>query len=108
MSTSQEPIQVVTETGTGISMASSSTSFNHGQARLKEQPPQHTAHTNRLSTTMSRGSIGGGTASTKRTMWLGRGMVNDIRRRAPYYWSDWTDAWDYRIIPSTIYMFFAK
>lgn len=31
MSTSQEPIQVVTETGTGISMASSSTSFNHGQ-----------------------------------------------------------------------------
>lgn len=71
------------------------------QARLKEQPPQHTAHTNRLSTTMSRGSIGGGTASTKKTMWLGRGMVNDIRRRAPYYWSDWTDAWDYRIIPST-------
>ncbi|KAI5847767.1 HCO3 transporter family protein [Morchella snyderi] len=78
------------------------------QARLNEQPPQHTAHTNRLSTTMSRGSIGDGGASTKKTMWLGRGMVNDIRRRAPYYWSDWTDAWDYRIIPSTIYMFFAN
>lgn len=37
-----------------------------------------------------------------------RGMVNDLRRRAPYYWSDWLDAWDYRVIPSTVYMYFAK
>lgn len=37
-----------------------------------------------------------------------RGMVNDVRRRAPYYWSDWRDAWDYRVVPSTIYMYFAK
>jgi hypothetical protein len=35
-------------------------------------------------------------------------MVNDIRRRAPYYWSDWTDAWDYRVVPATVYMYFAK
>lgn len=52
-------------------------------------------------------------------------MVNDIRRRAPFYLSDWTDAWDYRVVPSTgkgnicriglvlifwciVYMFFAK
>ncbi|PUU74025.1 HCO3 transporter family-domain-containing protein [Tuber borchii] len=28
-------------------------------------------------------------------------MVNDVRRRLPYYKSDWTDAWDYRIVPST-------
>lgn len=57
--------------------------------------------------------------------WLFRGMVNDIRRRAPFYISDWTDAWDYRVVPSTgkgntcqiglelifwctVYMFFAK
>ncbi|KAI0897804.1 HCO3 transporter family-domain-containing protein [Annulohypoxylon nitens] len=37
-----------------------------------------------------------------------RGMVNDLRRRAPYYWSDWLDAWDYRVIPSTVYMYFAN
>jgi len=34
--------------------------------------------------------------------------VNDVRRRAPYYFSDYTDAWDYRIIPSTVYMYFAN
>jgi len=35
-------------------------------------------------------------------------MINDVRRRAPYYWSDWRDAWDYRVIPATVYMYFAK
>ncbi|KAI5921374.1 HCO3 transporter family-domain-containing protein [Camillea tinctor] len=39
---------------------------------------------------------------------LFRGMVNDVRRRAPYYWSDWRDAWDYRVVPSTVYMYFAN
>lgn len=39
---------------------------------------------------------------------LGRGMVNDVRRRAPWYWSDWVDAWDYRVVPATVYMYFAK
>ena len=39
---------------------------------------------------------------------LFRGMVNDLRRRAPFYWSDWKDAWDYRVIPATVYMYFAK
>jgi len=28
-------------------------------------------------------------------------MINDVKRRAPYYVSDFTDAWDYRIVPST-------
>lgn len=37
-----------------------------------------------------------------------RGMVNDLRRRLPYYLSDWTDAWDYRVVPATVYMYFAK
>jgi hypothetical protein len=36
------------------------------------------------------------------------GMINDIKRRGPYYWSDWRDAWDYRVVPATIYMYFAK
>lgn len=35
-------------------------------------------------------------------------MANDIRRRAPYYMSDWLDAWNYRVIPATVYMYFAK
>ncbi|KAK1770390.1 HCO3 transporter family-domain-containing protein [Phialemonium atrogriseum] len=39
---------------------------------------------------------------------LFRGMVNDVRRRAPYYWSDWSDAWDYRVVPATVYMYFAN
>ena len=39
---------------------------------------------------------------------LFRGMINDVRRRAPFYWSDWKDAWDYRVVPATIYMYFAK
>lgn len=37
-----------------------------------------------------------------------RGMVNDLRRRVPYYVSDWVDAWDYRVVPATVYMYFAK
>jgi hypothetical protein len=37
-----------------------------------------------------------------------RGMINDIRRRLPYYLSDWTDAWDYRVVPATVYMYFAN
>lgn len=39
---------------------------------------------------------------------LFRGMTNDIRRRLPYYVSDWVDAWDYRVVPATVYMYFAK
>jgi len=39
---------------------------------------------------------------------LFEGMINDIRRRVPFYLSDWTDAWDYRVIPATVYMYFAK
>jgi hypothetical protein len=39
---------------------------------------------------------------------LFRGMIDDVKRRAPYYWSDWADAWDYRVVPATVYMYFAK
>ncbi|KAF2758058.1 anion exchange family protein [Pseudovirgaria hyperparasitica] len=39
---------------------------------------------------------------------LCQGMINDVRRRAPYYVSDWTDAWDYRVVPATVYMYFAN
>jgi hypothetical protein len=52
-----------------------------------------------------------GTGSKKSAWWKTRlfsGMYNDIRRRAPFYWSDWKDAWDYRVVPATVYMYFAK
>lgn len=51
-------------------------------------------------------------SSTRKRKWwrirLFRGMINDVRRRAPFYWSDWIDAWDYRVVPATVYMYFAK
>lgn len=37
-----------------------------------------------------------------------RGMWKDIHRRVPYYLTDWTDAWTYRVIPSTVDMYFKK
>lgn len=37
-----------------------------------------------------------------------KGMIDDVKRRAPFYLSDWTDAWDYRVVPATVYMYFAK
>lgn len=37
-----------------------------------------------------------------------RGIWRDIRARGPYYVSDWTDAWTYRVVPATLLMFCAK
>lgn len=55
-------------------------------------------------------SHSGSTAHTPKwwKIHLFRGMINDVRRRAPYYWSDWKDALDYRVVPATVYMYFAK
>lgn len=39
---------------------------------------------------------------------LGRGIALDIRARAPFYKSDWSDAWNYRVVPATALIFFAK
>lgn len=39
---------------------------------------------------------------------LGSGVVSDIRSRAPFYLSDWSDAWNYRVVPATALIFFAK
>lgn len=36
------------------------------------------------------------------------GMWRDLKHRAPYYVSDWTDAWNYRVVPSTWFIFFAN
>jgi hypothetical protein len=39
---------------------------------------------------------------------IGAGIARDIRARAPWYWSDWKDAWNYRVLPATALVFFAK
>ncbi|PIG84416.1 inorganic anion exchanger [Aspergillus arachidicola] len=51
------------------------------------------------------------TSATKSRWWrihFFRGMIHDVKRRAPFFISDWTDAWDYRVVPATVYMFFAN
>ena len=42
-----------------------------------------------------------------RIKWF-QGMMNDIKRRAPFYMSDWIDAWDYRVVPATVYVYATK
>ncbi|KAI0718217.1 anion exchanging protein [Cerioporus squamosus] len=39
---------------------------------------------------------------------IGRGIIGDIRARAPHYFSDWADAWNYRVIPAIVLIFFAN
>ncbi|KAG5921814.1 hypothetical protein E4U42_005700 [Claviceps africana] len=55
---------------------------------------------------------GGAPSARRKEPWwrvhLFRGMANDVRRRLPYYTSDWLDAWDYRVVPATVYMYFAN
>lgn len=39
---------------------------------------------------------------------IGAGIISDVRARAPWYFSDWTDAWNYRVVPATALIFFAN
>ncbi|KZT19597.1 hypothetical protein NEOLEDRAFT_1077513 [Neolentinus lepideus HHB14362 ss-1] len=39
---------------------------------------------------------------------IGSGIIQDIRSRLPWYWSDWKDAYNYRVIPSIVLIFFAN
>ncbi|KAG1749357.1 HCO3 transporter family-domain-containing protein [Suillus lakei] len=39
---------------------------------------------------------------------LGAGIISDVRSRSPWYLSDWTDAWNYRVVPATALIFFAN
>ncbi|SCU96655.1 LADA_0H02058g1_1 [Lachancea dasiensis] len=34
------------------------------------------------------------------------GIMKDFRDRLPLYWLDWTDSWDYRVIPSVVETYF--
>lgn len=49
-----------------------------------------------------------GSRSTRKWyLLIGRGMYRDVRNRLPYYKSDWTDAWNYRVVPATLVSFLA-
>lgn len=39
---------------------------------------------------------------------IGRGVYNDIRARLPYYSSDFSGAYNYRVVPSVIFIFFTN
>lgn len=39
---------------------------------------------------------------------LGQGIYNDIKARVPVYASDFKDAYNYRVIPSVVYIFFTN
>ncbi|KAI0471925.1 HCO3 transporter family-domain-containing protein [Xylariaceae sp. FL0804] len=113
----------------GISSSSSSKSQLRGRAAGGERDYVNNNNTTEMvpdDTGAGAGPVrrqrtraSGGTSSSskvkkakKEARWwkihLFRGMVNDVRRRAPYFWSDWADAWDYRVVPSTVYMYFAN
>jgi hypothetical protein len=57
-------------------------------------------------------SVARTTRAQRRSWWrsfhIGNGILRDIRARAPYYLSDWKDAWNYRVIPAIVLIFFAK
>ncbi len=38
----------------------------------------------------------------------GWGMYHDVKRRLPYYWSDITDAMNYRTFAGTVRIYFVK
>ena len=91
------------------------------QARLSQKKPRQThMHSFRSQTSRERQDVQSHEVSrapttassrSKKKWWrikLFRGMINDARRRAPYYWSDWRDAFDYRVCPATVYMYFTK
>ncbi|KAE8396357.1 HCO3 transporter family-domain-containing protein [Aspergillus alliaceus] len=72
----------------------------------------HSGQTRRDHGRLSRhASHRSGVSASKSQWWrihFFRGMIRDVKRRAPFFWSDWTDAWDYRVVPATVYMFFAN
>ena len=81
-----------------------SPSFGSSKSQTRKDP-----ETQRLSREGSRQTAA---SQRRKPKWwkvrLFRGMIDDVKRRLPFYWSDWRDAWDYRVIPATVYMYFAK
>ncbi|KAI5901023.1 Boron transporter 1 [Candida parapsilosis] len=40
--------------------------------------------------------------------YIGYGIYSDLKTRLPYYKSDFKDAWNYRVVPSTLSIFFSN
>ena len=104
--------------GEGLSLpaslhAASGPAISPGQRHVKGWATSFVnRHRSRFTHNAVAEPTGAGRSGQRTSHWwkvrLFRGMVNDIRRRAPFYWSDWADARDYRVIPATVYMYFAK
>ncbi|KAG7088626.1 hypothetical protein E1B28_012599 [Marasmius oreades] len=76
------------------------------QVKVESSPPHHPSSTRPTSVTLSPSRIRNPIIN-----WflnLASGIILDIRSRSPYYFSDWTDAWNYRVVPATALIFFAN
>ncbi|KAA8645244.1 hypothetical protein EYZ11_007721 [Aspergillus tanneri] len=82
------------------------------EGKIEGMPPEPARDDHeRLSLGPTRLSVATALPSSRDRWWrirFFRGMIHDVRRRAPFFLSDWTDAWDYRVIPATVYMFCAN
>ncbi|KAK0500133.1 HCO3 transporter family-domain-containing protein [Armillaria luteobubalina] len=85
---------------------------NQGRTRVASSVDSHSIHTNDEG---HCNAVGSATAIEQShnpffrwLMTLGSGIILDIRARAPLFVSDWTDAWNYRVIPATALIFFAN
>lgn len=95
-----------------VAGATSLTGPNSGPVHGSQEPSAPSVPTDSVPDSGRRAEDGGDGDGQGNDKWwrvhLFRGMLNDVRRRAPFYLSDWTDAWDYRVVPATVYMYFAK
>ena len=72
-------------------------------------PPLHSATLPSRTTSRACKPVQG--IQSRFTSWaakLGAGIIQDIKARAPWYLSDWKDAWNYRVVPAAALIFFAK
>ncbi|EJC98094.1 uncharacterized protein FOMMEDRAFT_114936 [Fomitiporia mediterranea MF3/22] len=72
---------------------------------LRDADPSSTAVSARQGTKRRRSFIVWSKLPSVRPFY---GIAQDIRSRAPYYVSDWTEAWNYRVVPATLLIFFAN
>ncbi|CED82769.1 anion exchanging protein [Phaffia rhodozyma] len=72
----------------------------------------HSRITNYSSERAAEGDVLDGRRTRKslygRLGYPGRGMWNDLKSRSPYYVSDWVDAYNYRVVPATAFVFFSN
>ncbi|TFK48706.1 hypothetical protein OE88DRAFT_1713837 [Heliocybe sulcata] len=60
------------------------------------------------SRTSAKDALNESSVGTSQRTRIGSGILQDIRSRLPWYWSDWKDAYNYRVIPSIVLIFFSN